>query len=61
MAMELLLDVFKIDKNRLYATYFEGNPSSGLEPDLETMEIWKKIVNNYLPFSLKEIIFICLI
>jgi alanyl-tRNA synthetase len=42
MAMELLLDVFKIDKNRLYATYFEGNPSSGLEPDLETKEIWKK-------------------
>ncbi|CAF0783313.1 unnamed protein product [Brachionus calyciflorus] len=45
MAMELLLDVFKIDKNRLYATYFEGNPACKLEPDLETMEIWKK----YLP------------
>ena len=42
MAMDLLLNEFKIDKNRLYATYFEGNPSSGLEPDLETMELWKK-------------------
>jgi alanyl-tRNA synthetase len=42
MAMELLLDVFKIDKNRLYATYFEGNSSSGLNPDEDTREIWKK-------------------
>lgn len=42
MAMELLLDEFKIDASRLYATYFEGNPSSGLEPDIETMNIWKK-------------------
>ena len=42
MAMELLLDVFKIDKNRLYATYFEGNPACQLEPDLETKEIWKR-------------------
>lgn len=45
MAMDLLLNVFKIDKNRLYATYFEGNPKSNLDPDLETMELWKK----YLP------------
>ena len=45
MAMELLLDVFKIDKNRLYATYFEGNPSANLDPDLETKSIWLK----YLP------------
>ncbi len=42
MAMELLLDVFKIDKNRLYATYFEGNPSSNLEPDTETQNLWRK-------------------
>ena len=40
--MDLLLNEFKIDKNRLYATYFEGNPKSNLEPDLETMELWKK-------------------
>lgn len=45
MAMDLLLNEFKIDKARLYATYFEGNPSSGLEPDIETMNLWKK----YLP------------
>ena len=42
MAMELLVDVLKIDKNRLYATYFEGNPSSNIEPDNEARDIWKK-------------------
>lgn len=42
MAMDLLLNEFKIDKERLYATYFEGNESAGLQPDLETKEIWKK-------------------
>lgn len=40
--MELLLDEFKIDKSRLYATYFEGNPNANLDPDMETKEIWKK-------------------
>ena len=42
MAMELILDEFKIDKNRLYSTYFEGNSSCGLEPDLETKKILKQ-------------------
>ena len=42
MAMELLCDTFGIDKSRLYATYFEGHASSGLEPDYETKELWKQ-------------------
>ena len=42
MAMELLVDEYKIDKSRLYATYFEGLPSAGLEPDIETRDLWKK-------------------
>lgn len=41
MAMELLLDEYKLDKNRLYATYFEGNAKANLEPDLEAKEYWK--------------------
>ena len=45
MAMSLLVDEYKIDKSRLYATYFEGLPSAGLDPDIETRDLWKK----YLP------------
>lgn len=43
MAMGLLLDVYKLDKNRLYATYFEGNPKLGLDPDLEAKELWMRL------------------
>lgn len=42
MAMDFLIGEMKIDKSRLYATYFEGNASSGLNADDETKEIWKK-------------------
>ena len=42
MAMELLIEVYQLDKNRLYATYFEGNPKAGLDPDLEAKEYWKQ-------------------
>ncbi|KIK68832.1 hypothetical protein GYMLUDRAFT_152556 [Collybiopsis luxurians FD-317 M1] len=37
---ELLTDVFKLPKDRLYVTYFEGDSSSGLEPDLEAKQFW---------------------
>lgn len=42
---EFLVDVLKIDKERLYATVFEGSPSEGVEMDSEAMNRWKK----YLP------------
>ncbi len=41
---ELLTDIFKIDKNRLYVTVFEGDPSEGLPFDQEAFEEWKKWV-----------------
>jgi len=41
-AWEFLVDVLKIDKNRLYATIFEGSPSEGIERDTEALECWKK-------------------
>ncbi len=44
-AWELLVDIFKIDPERLYATVFEGNESEGLSADNEAREFWKK----YLP------------
>ena len=39
-AWEYLVDVLKIDKNRLYATVFEGSPSEGLERDNEAAGYW---------------------
>jgi alanyl-tRNA synthetase len=42
---ELLTQVYKLPGERLYATYFEGNPALNMEPDTETRELWLK----YLP------------
>jgi len=44
-AWELLTEVYKIDKSRLYATYFEGDPKQGLPEDTEAKELWYQ----YLP------------
>ncbi|MEO0586119.1 MAG: alanine--tRNA ligase [Planctomycetota bacterium] len=46
-AWELLTGVWGLDPERLHATYFEGDPAEGLEPDLEAKELWLK----YLPES----------
>lgn len=37
---DLLINVYKLDKDRLYVTYFEGDRQSGLEPDLEARQYW---------------------
>lgn len=37
---ELLTEVYKLPKDRLYVTYFEGDPKNGLEPDLESKGYW---------------------
>jgi alanyl-tRNA synthetase len=44
---ELLTDVFKLDKNRLYATVFEGSEADGVPMDEEARREWLK----YLPES----------
>uniref|UniRef100_A0A7S1YSQ0 Alanine--tRNA ligase n=4 Tax=Ditylum brightwellii TaxID=49249 RepID=A0A7S1YSQ0_9STRA len=44
-AWELLVDVYGLQEDRLYATYFGGDEKLGLEPDLEAKEYWEK----YLP------------
>ena len=41
---ELLTEVLKIPKDRLYVTYFEGNEKLNLEPDLVTKAIWLEIL-----------------
>lgn len=40
-AWEYLVDVLKIDKDRLYATVFEGVPEEGLERDNEAAGYWE--------------------
>lgn len=42
---ELLTDVYKLPKDRIYATVFGGDEADGLPADEEAKEIWKK----YLP------------
>lgn len=41
---ELLTDVFKLDKDRLYITIFEGDQADGTKEDSEAYAIWKRIV-----------------
>ena len=41
-AWELLTEVYKIDKTKLYATVFEGCPEEGTELDTEAREAWLK-------------------
>ncbi len=41
---ELLTEVYKLDKDRLYVTVFEGDPKEGLPPSSIAMEEWKKLV-----------------
>src|SRR3569623_211675 len=41
---ELLTHVYKLPKDRLYVTYFEGDAKEGLEKDTETLNLWKQYV-----------------
>ncbi|MBS1526549.1 MAG: alanine--tRNA ligase [Bacteroidetes bacterium] len=41
---ELLTEVYKIDKDRLYVTVFEGDEKEGLPKDQEAYDLWKQYV-----------------
>ncbi len=41
---ELLTEVYKIDKDRLYVTIFEGDEKEGLPKDQEAYDYWKQFV-----------------
>ena len=43
-AWELLTEVYKIDKNILYVTVFEGNEEENIPMDQEAFNLWKEIV-----------------
>lgn len=40
-AWELLTEVYKLPKDRLYATVFGGDPAEGLERDEEAFKLWR--------------------
>jgi len=44
-AWELLTDVWGLDKERLYATVFEGDPADGLEADEEAERLWREVTD----------------
>jgi alanyl-tRNA synthetase len=43
-AWELLTEVYKLPKDRLYVTVFEGDEKEGLEFDQEAFDIWKRCI-----------------
>ncbi|XP_068205729.1 alanine--tRNA ligase, mitochondrial isoform X2 [Palaemon carinicauda] len=57
MAWTLLTEVYKLPPDRLYVTYFGGDPALSLGPDLEVLDIWKSIgvpENRILPFGMRD-------
>ncbi len=44
-ALELLVDVYGLDKDRLYFSYFGGDEKEGLEADNEAKELWENFAD----------------
>ncbi|MXN93025.1 alanine--tRNA ligase [Flavobacterium sp. Sd200] len=44
-AWELLTEVYKIPKDILYVSVFEGNPEEGVPFDREAYDIWKELID----------------
>ncbi|HIA36441.1 MAG TPA: alanine--tRNA ligase [Flavobacteriales bacterium] len=55
-AWELLVDVYGVDKERLYVTVFGGDAKAGLGSDAEAIDYWKKHISTkrILPFDRKD-------
>eukprot|EP00475_Leptophrys_vorax_P012750 TRINITY_DN1911_c0_g2_i1.p1 TRINITY_DN1911_c0_g2~~TRINITY_DN1911_c0_g2_i1.p1 ORF type:complete len:997 (+),score=246.26 TRINITY_DN1911_c0_g2_i1:2780-5770(+) len=55
-AFKLLTEVYGLDRNRMYATYFEGNPAANLSPDLEAKSLWESYLpaDHVLPGNMKD-------
>jgi alanyl-tRNA synthetase len=41
---ELLTEVYKLDKERLYVTVFEGDPNDGIPASTIALEVWKTLI-----------------
>ncbi|GAB3223022.1 alanine--tRNA ligase [Hymenobacter seoulensis] len=55
-AWELLTEVYKLPKDRLYVTYFEGDKGDGLGADTETQDLWRQYTTDdrILPGNKKD-------
>ncbi|MDO7886290.1 alanine--tRNA ligase [Hymenobacter cheonanensis] len=55
-AWELLTEVYKLEKDRLYVTYFEGDAADGTGPDTETQALWRQYTTDdrILPGNKKD-------
>lgn len=56
-AWQFLTERLKLPKERLYVTYFGGEPSAGLEPDIECKQIWTDLgvlPAHIIPGSMKD-------
>ncbi|KAF2345055.1 Alanine-tRNA ligase eukaryota/bacteria, partial [Trinorchestia longiramus] len=54
---DLLTNVFQLPKERLYVTYFGGEPAQHLEPDLECRQMWLDLgvpAEHILPGNMKD-------
>ncbi len=53
---ELLTEVYKIPKDRLYVTVFEGDEQDGVPIDQDSINIWKKYIdeNRIIPANKKD-------
>ncbi|EPQ64237.1 Bgt-2336 [Blumeria graminis f. sp. tritici] len=57
MSWELLTKVYGLDPERIYVTYFEGDTSMGLEPDMEIKSLWKDVgvhEDHIIPGNVKD-------
>lgn len=54
-AYDILVNVYKLPSDRLYASYFGGDESLGLAPDIEARDLWLKYLpsERVLPFDKK--------
>ncbi len=43
-AWELFTQIYKLDKDRLYVTIFEGDQNEGLSKDTEAYDFWKSLI-----------------
>jgi alanyl-tRNA synthetase len=55
-AWELLTERYKLQKDRIYVTYFEGNEAEGVPADEEARDIWQSVLpaDRVMPFGKKE-------